>query len=92
VPAEHASEQLYHPGEHAPVSGVYEVIHRVHRDAHQVLIIRGEELPPCRVCHGQVRFCLASAVDHLTHDWDLAGPTLQLVTAPRRAKATPESV
>jgi hypothetical protein len=71
------------------MSGVYEAVHRGHREPHQVLIIRGEELPACRVCRGHVRFCLISAIDHLTHDWDLTGPSLQLITTPR-SKVMPE--
>jgi hypothetical protein len=74
----------------APISGVYMVVHELHRQPHEALIVRGEVLPACRICKLDVRFRVVEAMSHLTHDWDFAG--LVAVPAPppgtkRRHKA-----
>jgi hypothetical protein len=69
----------------APVSGVYRVIHLTqHRPPHEALIIRGEELPACRTCGGNVRFEVTDALSHITHEWDFAGPQGLVVSIGRR--------
>ena len=68
-----------------PISGLYSVIHQNHRPDHDVLAIRGDEFPSCRVCKEEVRFVLSRMIPHITHDFDLAGPRLQLRKG--RAKA-----
>jgi len=60
-----------------PISGVYTAIHVLHRAQHEVVAIRGEEFPPCRICKNEVRFQVAREVPHVTHDFDLAGPRSQ---------------
>lgn len=78
------------PGQMAPISGIYMVVHVAHRTDHEVIAIRGEQLPPCRVCGADVIFYLTQAVSYVTHDFDLAGLNL---TMPRgRAKAAKRSV
>lgn len=70
----------FRPGDRAPVSGVYVAYHRIrHRDPHELLIIRGEELPACRICHSEVEFEVRRTASHVTHDWDFAGPVSLVV-------------
>ena len=65
-------------GQMAHISGIYKVVHFHHRHDHEVIVIRGEEFPACRTCGREVRFYQVRAVCHLTHDFDFAGPGLQL--------------
>jgi hypothetical protein len=65
-----------HAGQSAPASGIYRVVHKVHRAPHEVVVLRGEELPACRSCKVDVTFMLVEAVEHVTHDMDFAGPIL----------------
>lgn len=69
------------PGDIAPQTGVYRVIHRKHRGDHLVVAITGEVFPSCRVCRGDVRFSAHAEVEHVTHDWDLSGPSFDRVSA-----------
>ncbi len=77
--------RAYKPGQMVPISGIYTVIHVDHRSAHEVLAIRGDVFPACRICKVQVRFQIAQVIPHVTHDFDLAGPDLKVTKG--RAKA-----
>lgn len=78
-------QQPYKPGQIVPDSGIYTAVHPMHRPPHEVVAIRGEEFPPCRVCKDEVRFYVSSTVPHMMHDFDLTGPGVRAV--PRRARA-----
>jgi hypothetical protein len=80
--------RAYTPGEIVPISGIYTAVHRDHREAHQVVAIRGEEFPPCRLCNNDVRFHVSRVLPHMTHDFDLTGPMPRALR--RRAKAAGE--
>ena len=68
--------EIFRPGEMAPVSGIYRVVHKSgHRPAHEVMAIRGEHFPTCRVCRNEVEFRSVRVISHVVHDWDFAGPT-----------------
>jgi hypothetical protein len=59
----------------APVSGIYRVVHKSgHRPAHEVMAIRAEHFPACRICRNQVEFHIVQMISHMVHDWDFAGP------------------
>lgn len=74
----------FRPGDLAPITGVYVVNHGVrHRDRHEVVIIRGEQLPTCRTCKLNVFFEILRPISHITHDWDFSGPST-LVISPAR--------
>jgi hypothetical protein len=61
------------PGDKAPVSGFYEVIHdkldgEDHALPHLVTALAGTTFPPCRVCRGEVRFSLHRAAENVKTD------------------------
>ena len=70
---------LYAPGDFAPVTGIYAVVHSAHRAEHRVVAIRGEHFPPCRKCRNLVRYSLALASEYVVYDWDLSGPLFDKV-------------
>jgi hypothetical protein len=76
--------RAFKPGQLVPISGLYTVVHQNHRAEHEVLTIRGDEFPTCRVCKSDVRFYIKEVVPYITHDFDLAGPQL---FARKKAKA-----
>ncbi len=80
--------RVYGPGEMVPISGVYTAVHLEHRPPHEVVAIRGEEFPECRVCKTEVRFQVTRVLPHMTHDFDLTGPQPRALK--RRAKAAGE--
>jgi hypothetical protein len=48
-----AQTQVYHTGQTAPESGIYELTHRGHPGGHrEVTLIKGDRFPPCRECGG----------------------------------------
>lgn len=60
----------FSPGQMVPISGIYDVLHDSldgddHALPHQVTAIAGKVFPPCRGCHGSVRFRLHQAAEHL---------------------------
>ena len=66
-------------GEAVPESGVYVVVHDAHREPHLVSAVRFEIFPECRKCHARVRFRRYMESPHMTHDWDLTGPPMELL-------------
>lgn len=38
------------------------------------MIIRGEQLPPCRTCKLGITYEVRYTVSHITHDWDFTAP------------------
>jgi hypothetical protein len=64
------AEDVYKPGETAPRSGIYQVVHQRHRASHEVTVLEGHAFPACRSCGGQVRFRLISAAVPVHEDTD----------------------
>ena len=83
--SEESQPKSYRPGDLAPVSGVYRVTHLTgHRNPHEAVLIRGEQLPTCRTCGPNVAFEVVHALSHVTHEWDFAGPQGLMVGLIRR--------
>ena len=80
--------RAYKPGQLVPISGLYAVVHQNHRAEHEVLAIRGDEFPTCRICKGAVRFYVAKIIPYITHDFDLAGPRLSVRKKAKAADGT----
>lgn len=66
------AEQVYKPGEQAPESGVYQVIHNGHRTDHYVTLFRGDQFPACARCTDRVRFHLDRTAAPIAEDTDFA--------------------
>lgn len=81
------SRPHYTPGQNAPVTGLYRVHHgATHREDHDVVIIRGEEFPACRLCKGQVTYTIKQQASHITHDIDFTAPTALILTRTRSSE------
>lgn len=59
-------ERSFRPGEIAPESGVYQVVHVRHRTPHAVLALAGMRFPICRECGDGVRF----RIDRPARKWN----------------------
>lgn len=64
------AENVFKPGEKAPQSGIYKVLHYQHRLYHEVTILAGQSLPSCRRCGQEVRFQLVSSAVPVEDDAD----------------------
>ena len=85
---EDREHRAYRPGELVSISGIYTAVHLDHRQPHEVVAIRGEEFPLCRLCRAEVRFHVVRVLPHMMHDFDLTGPQPRALK--RRAKAAGE--
>jgi hypothetical protein len=63
--------KMFLPGAPVPETGIYEVIHdRAHRQAHEVVMHRGDPFPPCDQCDLRVRFKLVRTAPYIFEDED----------------------
>ena len=62
---EDRSRASFSVGQHIPKSGVYEVRHAGHRNAHEVTLLAGELFPRCNVCGADVSFSLLESAPAL---------------------------
>jgi len=66
-----ANGRRYRAGDTVRQSGIYEVIHdREHREAHEVVMISGEQFPDCETCKEKVRFRLIRTAPYIFQDED----------------------
>ncbi|HSE49739.1 MAG TPA: hypothetical protein VLA96_11070 [Terriglobales bacterium] len=61
---------LFKPGEAVPQSGIYEAIHRGHRESHPVTAAGGGVFPECNICNGEVRFRFVRPASPIEADED----------------------
>jgi len=58
-------------GDPVPQSGIYEVVHaRAHRATHEVVMLSGDQFPPCDSCDENVRFRLVRTAPYIFQDED----------------------
>jgi hypothetical protein len=73
------AKKVFHPGERALITGIYEVAHHKHRKRHKLLLQQGNLFPPCRVCKRDVKFQLVQAAEPAARDSDFAGPISTII-------------
>ena len=65
------SQPLFHPGDAVPESGIYEVLHDAdHREAHDAVMILGNQFPSCETCNERVRFRIVRTAPYIFQDED----------------------
>ncbi|HEV3039397.1 MAG TPA: hypothetical protein VHA33_16595 [Candidatus Angelobacter sp.] len=64
------TEEVYQPGDIAPESGVYAVVHDKHRERHLATIFKGMRFPHCGQCKERVRFTLSRPAAPISEDAD----------------------
>lgn len=57
------SPNKYHTGDLVPDSGIYRVVHSLHRLPHSVTICKGERFPRCAKCADRVVFELIRGIE-----------------------------
>ncbi len=60
--------QIHRVGELIPATGIYEVVHALHRASHDVTLRLGEKFPPCSRCGEDVYFKLQRAAPEIGAD------------------------
>jgi hypothetical protein len=60
----------FRPGDYAPESGVYRVLHHAHRMPHDVTVEEDTRFPTCARCGDRVRFVYLQEVRFLRSDYD----------------------
>jgi hypothetical protein len=72
LPRQHG--QIFLPGQPVPETGIYEIIHaRAHRQAHEVVMHRGDPFPVCEECDARVRFRVIRTAPYIFDDEDFQG-------------------
>ena len=66
--------ETYRPGDRAPDSGIYRVVHHAHRLPHDVTIAKDTVLPACARCGEHVRFTYLQPASFVADDYDFRAP------------------
>jgi hypothetical protein len=66
------ADEIFHPEEQVPESGVYQVQHYRHRLYHEVTMLRGTTFPVCSECGHNVRFRLVRTAPPIECDRNFA--------------------
>jgi hypothetical protein len=66
--------ETFRPGEKAPLSGVYRVVHHAHRLPHDVTIEKTTVFPSCARCDTRVRFVFLQETHFVRDDYDFGPP------------------
>jgi len=62
--------ETFRPGEKAPESGIYRVLHHAHRMPHDVTVEQGTVFPHCLRCGERARFVYLQGICFLRNDCD----------------------
>jgi hypothetical protein len=63
----HHDMKRYCTGDTVPETGIYRVIHNLHRLPHEAVLAKDEKFPRCAKCSNEVLFELAYAAPDLFH-------------------------
>jgi YjzC-like protein len=66
--------ETFKPGETAPESGIYRVVHHAHRLPHDVTIEKGMTFPECGRCGDHARFVYLQTAPFVRDDYDFRSP------------------
>src|SRR5438552_15196677 len=70
----------YTPGQVVQQTGIYRIVHKRHRSAHETILVRGMKFPACHRCGDAVRFsCVAGVPDFRSGHSNRNMPALLLV-------------
>jgi hypothetical protein len=70
APSGMAKQPTFRTGDPIPQTGIYRVIHKLHRLPHEVTLLRNQDFPRCAKCKDAVKFELARAVSERMNHQD----------------------
>ena len=68
--SERSDKGTYRPGQQAPQTGLFRVVHYQHRLPHNAVMRKGDRFPLCNKCGDRVAFSLSETVHSLNADED----------------------
>lgn len=64
------SKKKFRVGEPVPTSGLYQVLHSIHRVSHEVTLVHYEAFPPCTMCGDHIDFELLREIPEIDSDYN----------------------